>query len=203
MKTQLFYSIFLITFFVVYILVLYVFNIKAFRNKYHIEPRVVTKNDAVMYKLQLYRNGIFFGLMMNIMVYAFFPTYYELLVPIPYLEIPFLKGIGVGVLIGSLLLTRFSQMQLKGAWRIGIDSSETHGTLVTDGIYKVSRNPIALGMLLSTIGLFLVTPNMITFSIIILVHLIFSIRILLEEDHLYKLHGEAYERYRNRTRKWI
>ena len=94
-------------------------------------------------------------------------------------------------------------MQLKEAWRIGIDSSETKGTLITDGIYKVSRNPIALGMLLGTIGLFMVTPNMITFTIIILVHLIFSIRIILEEEHLMKLHGNLYDKYRKRTRKWI
>lgn len=111
--------------------------------------------------------------------------------------------VGIGVLIISSLLTRISQIQLKEAWRIGIDSSETKGTLITEGIYKVSRNPIALGMLLGTIGLFMVTPNMITFSIIILVHLIFSIRIILEEEHLMKLHGNLYDKYRKQTRKWI
>lgn len=203
MESNLIYRLFLIIYIVTYILVLYVFNIKSFKNKYNIEPRVVRKKDTVMYKLQIYRNVIFFSLLLNIFIYSLFPRYYFLLVPINYLEIHFLKIIGIILLIVSFLLTRISQIQLKEAWRIGIDSTETEGTLITSGIYKISRNPIAVGMLLSTIGLFLVIPNMITFSIIILVHLIFSIRIILEEEHLYKIHGEAYDRYRNRTRKWL
>jgi len=203
METHTFYRIFLIAYIVIYILVLYVFNIKSFKNKYNIDPRVVDKKDTLMYKLQLYRNVIFFCLILNILTYSLFPNYYFLFVPINYLNFQFLKIVGAIILILSMLLTRFSQIQLREAWRIGIDATETHGTLITGGIYKISRNPIALGMFLGTIGLFMVTPNMITFSIIILVHLIFSIRIVLEEEHLYKLHGEVYLRYRNRTRKWI
>jgi len=203
METHTFYRIFLIAYIAIYMLVLYVFNIKSFKNKYNIDPRVVDKKDTLMYKLQLYRNVIFFCLILNILTYSLFPKYYFLFVPINYLDFQFLKIIGVAILILSMLFTRFSQIQLREAWRIGIDSSETHGTLITGGIYKISRNPIALGMFLGTIGLFMVTPNMITFSIVILVHLIFSIRIVLEEEHLYKLHGEEYLRYRNRTRKWI
>jgi protein-S-isoprenylcysteine O-methyltransferase Ste14 len=167
------------------------------------DPRVITKNDAIMYRLQAYRNLIFICLLLNILIYSLFPKFYFLFVPIDYLNINNLKMVGIGVLIISSLLTRISQIQLKEAWRIGIDSSETKGTLITEGIYKVSRNPIALGMLLGTIGLFMVTPNMITFSIIILVHLIFSIRIILEEEHLMKLHGNLYDKYRKQTRKWI
>lgn len=203
MEDQVIFRIFLIIYIVFYLLVLYVFNIKSFKKKYNKDPRVVTKNDTIMYRLQAYRNVIFICLLLNILIYSFFPKFYYLCVPIDYLNIKSLKMVGIAILIISLLFTRISQMQLKEAWRIGIDSSETKGTLITEGIYKVSRNPIALGMLLGTIGLFMVTPNMITFTIIILVHLIFSIRIFIEEEHLMKLHGNLYDKYRNRTRKWI
>lgn len=201
--TDLFLRIFLIAYIIVYMLVLYVFNIKSFKKKYGIDPRAVDKTDTLMYRLQAYRNVIFLFIVSNIFVYSVFPKLYFLFVPIDYLDVEIMKIIGVVVLISSLLLTRLSQIQLREAWRIGIDRSEKKGTLITTGIYSMSRNPIALGMLLGTIGLFMVIPNMTTFTIIILVHLIFSIRILLEEEHLYKLHGDTYHKYRNKTRKWI
>ncbi len=203
MEENVFYRIFLIVYFLIYMLVLYVFNIKSFKRKYNFDPRVVTKKDTIMYRLQVYRNAIFFCLLLNILTYSFFPKFYYLFVPISYLSIKYLKFVGVLILMVSLFLTRMSQIQLKQAWRIGIDATEEKGTLITNGIYSVSRNPIALGMFLSTIGLFLVTPNMVTFTIVILVHLIFSIRIFLEEAHLKKLHGDEYERYRSQTRKWL
>lgn len=203
MEDQEFYRIFLLIYIAFYMLVMYVLNIRSFKKKYNIDPRVVTKNDIIMYKLQVYRDVIFFCVFLNILIYSLLPNFYYLFVPIEYLNIQPLKIAGVAILIISLLVTRISQMHLKGAWRIGIDSSETKGTLITNGIYKISRNPIAMGMLLGTVGLFMVTPNMVTFTIIILVHLIFSIRILLEERHLKKLHGDAYENYCKRTRRWI
>lgn len=203
MEAHLFFRIFLIIYIIVYMLVLYVLNIRSFKNKYGLDPRVVTKNDKIMYGLQLYRNIIFLLILLNILIYSLFPKIYFLFVPIEYLDFQVLKIIGGFIMIFSLILTRLSQIQLKEAWRIGIDTTETEGILITKGIYKLSRNPIALGMLLGSIGLFMVTPNMITFTIVILVHLIFSIRIILEEEHLKNLHGELYERYRKRTRKWI
>ena len=165
-------------------LVLYVLNIRSFKNKYGLDPRVVTKNDKIMYGLQLYRNIIFLLILLNILIYSLFPKIYFLFVPIEYLDFQVLKIIGGFIMIFSLILTRLSQIQLKEAWRIGIDTTETEGILITKGIYKLSRNPIALGMLLGSIGLFMVTPNMITFTIVILVHLIFSIRIFCSATNL-------------------
>lgn len=184
-------------------LVLYLINIKAFKKKYKIDPRAVTKNDKLMYMLERYRDLIFIFVGLSISIYSFFPSLYFLLVPINYLNIEIIRVAGVFILIGSMILTRASQVQLKGAWRIGIDRTNIKTELITTGIYSKSRNPIALSMLLSALGLFFVTPNMITFTIIAVVYVIFSIRILLEEEHLYKLHGEAYESYRKKTRRWI
>jgi len=198
-----FYKVFLMIYIIIYILIMFIYNINAFRKTYDIDPRVVTKNDKVMYKFERYRDLIFVFVFVNIIVFCIFPKVYFILVPITYLELEILKMTGIFLLIVSLILTRVSQIQLREAWRIGIDRSETKGILITTGIYSRSRNPIALGMLLGIIGLFLVIPNITTFAMIFLVHLIFSVRILLEEEHLLNLHGEEYKKYLRRTRKWI
>ncbi len=184
-------------------LFLYVINVSSFKKKYKIDPRAVKKNDKLMYMLEHFRNLIFIFVILSILIYSFFPGLYFLFVPINYLNFEILRLTGVFILIGSMILTRVSQIQLKGAWRIGIDRTDIKTDLITTGIYSKSRNPIALGMLLSALGLFFVIPNMITFTIIGLAYVIFSTRIILEEEHLYKLHGEAYESYRKKTRRWI
>jgi hypothetical protein len=75
--------------------------------------------------------------------------------------------------------------------------------LITGGLYGISRNPIALGMMFSAFGLFLALPNVLTFAIVNLALLLFQVRIRLEEGHLDDLHGEAYLEYRRSTGRWL
>ena len=200
---ELFFRIFLPLFFITYIYVLYISIISSFKKKYDIDPEVVTKEDKLMYVFKVYRKIIFYFVLITVLIYSFFPGFYPFLIPISYLEFPIPRFIGVFIMCGSLILVRISQGQLKGSWRMGIDRSEKKTNLITTGIYRKSRNPIALGMVINTLGLFLVIPNIITFVIINLVYLIFTVRIRIEEEHLHTMHGAEYEAYTNKTRRWI
>ncbi|ESU22638.1 hypothetical protein FEDK69T_18960 [Flavobacterium enshiense DK69] len=194
---------FLPIYIVAYMVILYVVNVRSFKKKYDFDPRVITKNDKLMYFYQRCRDLTFLFILANIFFYSFLHELYYLFVPIKYLDVEILKLAGIFILLGSGVLTRVSQIQLKGSYRIGIDKSETKTDLVTDGIYSRSRNPIVLGMILSSLGLFLVTPNLITFVILVLAYVNCTARIILEEEHLYKLHGEAYLSYQKKTRRWF
>jgi len=203
LNIELILRVFLPLYIVSYIYILFFYSVYSFKKKYKIDPRVITKNDQVLYIFQIYRDLIIAFIIITISIFSFLPDFYHFLVPVKYLEISILRLLGVLIMVSSLILVRISQAQLKGFWRIGIDRSGIKTDLITTGIYSKSRNPIALGMVLSILGLFLAIPNMITFTLLNLAYLIFAIRIRIEEEHLSILHGKNYDTYRKKTRRWF
>ncbi len=91
---------------------------------------------------------------------------------------------------------------MKESWRIGIDT-ETKTELITKGLFGISRNPIFLGMIVSLIGLFFLTPNAWTLIFVILGYVLIQIQIRLEEEFLIEQHGEKYIEYREKVRRLI
>lgn len=200
---RLFIKSFLLVYIALYVLIPYVYSVASFKKKYDMDPRVTGAEDEVMYVFQVYRNVLFLSVVLTVLAYAFSSSGYQYLIPIPYLEGRVLQWVGVGVLVGALVLIRVAQYQLKESWRIGIDRSGQKTPLITTGVYRWSRNPIALGMTLSTLGFFLVLPNVITFTVLNLTVLIFAVRTRMEEEHLKEMHGKTYDTYRKATPRWL
>ncbi len=94
-----------------------------------------------------------------------------------------------------------AQAHMRESWRIGIDT-ETKTPLITTGVFRWSRNPIFLGMLLSLLGLFLVTPNVATTFFLIMGYVLIQVQVRLEEEFLAKAHGPEYAEYRKRVRRF-
>jgi protein-S-isoprenylcysteine O-methyltransferase Ste14 len=134
--------------------------------------------------------------------YTFWPSGYRYLTPISWLEHPALVVSGAFLLIVSLIWILVAQAQMGKAWRIGIDPGQT-STLVKTGIFRVSRNPIFLGMCLTLLGLFLMIPNAVTLAALVLGNGLIQIQVRLEEEFLAKTYGAAYESYRRQVRRWI
>ena len=88
------------------------------------------------------------------------------------------------------------------SWRIGIDS-EHRTTLVEAGVFKLSRNPIFVGMTLTLFGLFLVIPNVGTLITLLVGFILIGIQVRLEEDYLSTIHGDEYLQYQRRVRRWL
>jgi protein-S-isoprenylcysteine O-methyltransferase Ste14 len=121
---------------------------------------------------------------------------YRYLCPMDYLHLNWLKYAGLVLIHVSLIWIMTAQYQMKQSWRIGID--EAHKTsLVTEGLFSISRNPIFLGMILTTLGIFLLIPNAITLLVAVMTYFVIQIQIRLEEEYLLKQHGELYARYKN------
>jgi protein-S-isoprenylcysteine O-methyltransferase Ste14 len=129
-------------------------------------------------------------------------AFYTYLLPIQWLQAPPLVMVGLALLVGSLVWIVIAQAQMGSSWRIGIDHD--HATqLVQRGVFKLSRNPIFLGMRLTLLGFFLVLPNAVSLVVLVLGEALMQIQVRLEEAHLAQLHGAAYDMYRQHTRRWL
>ena len=77
-------------------------------------------------------------------------------------------------------------------------------TLVTNGIFSITRNPMYLGLFLSISSTILFFGSW--FGIIILMFFVWYInkfQIIPEEEAMEKLFGGKYSEYRQKVRRWI
>ena len=102
---------------------------------------------------------------------------------------------GVVVCALAVAVTMLSQYQMGDAWRIGVDASEKNA-LVTQGMFKLSRNPIYSGMLLLGIGFVILVPHILMVCCALISYVGFEIQVRkVEEPYLRSVHGERYEEY--------
>jgi len=145
---------------------------------------------------------LFAVVVLVVLVYTFFPSAYSFLLPIPWLGTSWARFTGWILLIASLGWTIAAQAQMGASWRIGIDS-EHRTKLVRNGVFRISRNPIFLGVMTTLLGLFFVIPNAITFMTFVLGVVLINMQVRLEEEYLKTTHGDEYISYIQRVRRWI
>ena len=145
---------------------------------------------------------LFAVVVLVVLVYSVFPNAYKFLMPISWLETSLIRLTGLILLIASLGWTILAQVQMGESWRIGVDS-EHRTKLVGTGVFRISRNPIFLGMMVTLLGLLLVIPNGITLMTFVLGVVLISIQVRLEEEYLKATHGDEYISYIQRVRRWI
>ena len=141
-------------------------------------------------------------LVMVVLVYALSPAAYAYLAPIRWLERPSLQWIGVALEVFSSVWTIIAQAQMGEAWRIGIDT-EHRTPLVQKGIFRISRNPLYIGVVITLSGLFLIIPNALTLLILIVNLVIIGIQVRLEEEHMGEMYPREYAEYCQRVRRWL
>lgn len=165
-------------------------------------PMVLPKEATVYGLIGFYFKLTLIVLFLYVVVLAIFPHLYTSFLAIPWLQYPVAVYIGYVLLLLSFVWTVVAQDQMKNSWRIGIDH-ETQTALITNGLFSVSRNPIFLGMIISLLGLFLVTPNAITLLLLVVGYILIQIQIRLEEDFLQSQFGQAYIEYKQNTKRLI
>jgi protein-S-isoprenylcysteine O-methyltransferase Ste14 len=134
--------------------------------------------------------------------YAIRPAFVARLGPLDWLTSPAAAWIGAVLMAPGALLVVAAQLGMGRSWRVGIDLENRTG-LVSTGLYRLSRNPIYVGMFMIVTGIFLVAPNAVTLAMLAVVTVTVSIQVRLEEEYLSRMHGAAYAAYRARTRRWI
>lgn len=84
------------------------------------------------------------------------------------------------------------------------ESFEPTTTLVKDGIYKYSRNPMYLGGILFLTGLSVTMNNLVSLISPFIFFLFMNFMFIpYEEDELTKAFGDKYVEYKKKVRRWI
>jgi protein-S-isoprenylcysteine O-methyltransferase Ste14 len=118
------------------------------------------------------------------------------------INIIWIKYIGIMFCYIGLIIFLLALISFGKSWRIGIDENNSN-ELITNGMFKYSRNPIFLFMDIYFIGIMLVYPN-IVFTLLAIGTIIgMHLQIIREEDFLLKKFGEKYIEYKNKTRRYI
>ena len=137
-----------------------------------------------------------------VVVYAFIPSAYQYVMPLNSLERTSIGWTGFILLLVSLMWTVVAQAQMGNSWRIGIDT-EHRTELIQTGAFRLSRNPIFVGMIATLLGLFLIIPNVGTLITLLVGIIVIGIQVRLEEEYLARTHGDKYIVYRRNVRRWI
>jgi protein-S-isoprenylcysteine O-methyltransferase Ste14 len=88
----------------------------------------------------------------------------------------------------------------KFKWLIG----EEPGNLVSSGLYRLSRNPMYLGVIFIVFGEALLLQNYLLLFYSVLLFIIFHIIVIyVEEPHLKAKYGNDYIKYMENTRRWL
>lgn len=167
-----------------------------------INPYVLGGSDNAYDYIGVIFRLTFLAVASVIILFSLFSDFYNYAAPIAWLERDFVRWFGLVLLIGSLVWTAIAQMQMGVSWRIGIDK-KNQTELIQKGLFTVSRNPIFLGMRLALIGFFLTIPNAITLLTLGLGDVLMQIQVRLEEEFLRNSHGEKYEEFYRKVRRWI
>lgn len=81
---------------------------------------------------------------------------------------------------------------------------EESSSVVKDGLYKYSRNPMYLGMALFLLGLSVLIGNLVGFVTPIFLFAILNFMFIpYEEERMERERGEKYLDYKNKIRRWL
>ena len=100
------------------------------------------------------------------------------------------------------MLAWAGQVGMGTSWRVGV-AEDALGELVTEGLFRVSRNPVFTGQVLLLGGVALSIPAVLTWMAVLLFWLSARGQIMSEERLLETRFGEAYRAYRARVPRWI
>ena len=105
-----------------------------------------------------------------------------------------------GIIIGVLAVIFFglATITMKNNWRVGIPEEKT--SLVTEGIYKLSRNPAFVGFDLLYMAMCLMFFNIPLLVVSIWAAMMLHLQIL---QHMHSMFGTEYDEYKKHTMRYF
>jgi protein-S-isoprenylcysteine O-methyltransferase Ste14 len=125
----------------------------------------------------------------------------------PPLDAVLLEGIvwdlaGAALLLCACVLFAGALVSFGASWRVGIDTQHP-GSLVTGGLFSLSRNSIFLSIDLYFLGTFLLNGTLVFLMAAVLAVAGMHFQILQEEEYLQQLNPEAYRTYCRKTGRYF
>ncbi len=109
-----------------------------------------------------------------------------------------LSLIGLGFLLAFNSISRFLRA------KTGVVPFSESTSLITEGFYKYTRNPMYLGMNFFLLGLLIILNNPI--NLVFLIIFFFIVRnlfVIKEEVQMEETFGEEYLLYKGKVRRWL
>lgn len=104
---------------------------------------------------------------------------------------------GAAFAISAALLFRGEETEIS-------PTSETNRKLVIRGPYRLTRNPMYLGLVLASLGIAFCVGSLPMFAVPLLIFATTNqVHIPFEEAKMRRQFGAAYDRYTRETRRWI
>jgi protein-S-isoprenylcysteine O-methyltransferase Ste14 len=122
-----------------------------------------------------------------------------------YVDLPFKIYISLFFVLLGFFITFSSARNFKNKeTTVNPIKPEEASQLVTDGFFKVTRNPMYLGMLLFLLGLSIYNGLIVGLLFLpLFVGYITFFQIIPEERAMIKIFGEDYKAYMKKVRRWI
>ncbi len=110
---------------------------------------------------------------------------------------------GITLYALGLAGTLWAQFAMGDSWRIGVDAG-ARTALVAAGPFRWVRNPIFTAMLVATLGLVLLVPNVVALGALAILVAALEIQVrLVEEPYLVGVHSAHYRAYAARTGRFV
>lgn len=109
----------------------------------------------------------------------------------------------IGILIGiiGVIFFALATITMKTSWRVGIPEEKT--SLITNGIYKWSRNPAFVGFDLLYLSMCFMFFNIPLVCVSVWAAVMLHLQILQEETHMYHMFGDEYLSYKKQTLRFF
>ena len=109
---------------------------------------------------------------------------------------------GLMLVMAGAMLAFAAQIAMGSSWRVGV-TADAVGSLVSGGLYDLSRNPTFLGQGAVLAGVALAIPSLPGLIAVILFYLSATVQIRTEESALRATHGAAFDTLTARVPRWI
>lgn len=120
---------------------------------------------------------------------------------IAFLDSPAAQGLGVVACVLAGVCIVWGEVSLGRSFRVALPESQQ--PLVTHGIYRFIRNPLALSVDLLALGVLFLAPSWLALVSLILNVAGYEWKIRIEEAYLREAHGAAYAAYWARTGRYL
>lgn len=121
----------------------------------------------------------------------------------PALQRPYSVALGIALMFFAFTLA-FAAVRELNAFGTPVDIRKPVTELVTSGPFRISRNPIYLGMLLLSAGIAFVADSIWILIVTPALALILKKGVIeAEETYLERKFGTSYLEYKSRVRRWI
>ena len=113
-----------------------------------------------------------------------------------------LSWAGLVVCVISVIGFALTLAGFGSSFRVGIDENNPD-KLITNGMFKISRNPIYVCFMMFFAGLFLIHRNITIATAVVLFALAIHRQVLREEKFLALHYGKEYEEYRKSVKRYL